>query len=71
MGLTYVSTLSDRRSAVTLSLTTDYAGIGQHGQWLEINPRVIKAGASIGFVDALISADGCVIARASATFKAV
>ena len=41
------------------------------GQWLQIEPRVIKAGKSIGFVDALITSEGETIARASATFKAI
>jgi acyl-coenzyme A thioesterase PaaI-like protein len=30
---------------------------------------VIKAGSTLGFVDALITADGEVIARATATFR--
>lgn len=71
MGLTYVTALGEGRSALTLSLTTDFVGVGHPGQWLEIAPRLIKAGRSIGFVDALISADDAPIARASATFKAV
>lgn len=57
-------------SAVTVSLTVDYAASGQVGQWLLIAPRVIKAGRNMGFVDALITADGATIARASATFRA-
>ena len=57
-------------SAVTVSLTVDYAASGQVGQWLLIAPRIIKAGRNMGFVDALITADGAPIARASATFRA-
>jgi uncharacterized protein (TIGR00369 family) len=71
MGLAYVDAQKDTQSALTLSLSVDYAGVGQQGQWLEITPRLIRAGRSIGFVDALITADGAVIARANASFKAV
>lgn len=71
MGLTYVAAQPEARGALTVSLSLDYAGVGQQGQWLEIVPRLIKAGRTIGFVDALVRADGAVIARASATFKAV
>jgi uncharacterized protein (TIGR00369 family) len=54
---------------VTLSLNVDYVGIGRTGQWLQIEPRVLKAGRSVRFGDALVMADGAVIARASATFR--
>jgi len=55
--------------AVTVSLSVDYVSVAPLGSWLEVRPRVVKAGKSMGFVDALILADGEVIARASATFK--
>jgi uncharacterized protein (TIGR00369 family) len=57
------------RTPVTVSLNVDYAAAANIGQWLQIEPRVIKAGRSMGFVDALITADGVVSARASATFR--
>lgn len=38
---------------------------------LRIDARVLKAGRSVGFVEALIYADEELIARASATFKRV
>ena len=76
MGLSYGAML--RRDGatvagglVTLTLTLDYVTSGRTGAWLEIRPRVIKAGRSIGFVDALVLADDVVLARASATFKLV
>ncbi len=75
MGLSYGVAAkaqgSELSSAVTVSLSIDYAATAQIGQWLLIEPRVIKAGRSMGFVDALITADGASIARASATFRAV
>jgi uncharacterized protein (TIGR00369 family) len=57
--------------AVTVSLALDYAASAKVGQWLQITPRVVKAGRSIGFVDALVTADGDIVARASATFRLV
>lgn len=55
--------------AVTVSLNIDFAATAQAGQWLQVTPRVVKAGRSMGFVDALITADGAVASRASATFR--
>jgi acyl-coenzyme A thioesterase PaaI-like protein len=76
MGLSYGATLrhSDPEvsaSAVTLTLSLDYVAIARNGAWLNIRPRVLKAGRSIGFVESLIFADEEVVARASATFKRV
>jgi len=56
---------------VTLSLSVDYAGSADVGQWLQIEPRVLKAGRSMRFGDALVTADGAVVARASATLRVV
>jgi uncharacterized protein (TIGR00369 family) len=58
-------------NVVTMSLCVDYAASARTGQWMQIEPRVIKAGRSTGFVDALITAEGAVVARASATFRAL
>jgi uncharacterized protein (TIGR00369 family) len=60
---------SGKAGAVTVSLNVDYAATPRLGQWLQVEPRVVKAGRSIGFVDALITADGETVARASATFR--
>jgi uncharacterized protein (TIGR00369 family) len=59
------------RSAVTVGLAVDYVGAAKLGQWMQIEPRFVRAGGSIGFVDALITADGETIARANATFRIV
>jgi acyl-coenzyme A thioesterase PaaI-like protein len=56
-------------SAVTVGLSVDYVATAKLGQWLQIEPRVVKPGRSLGFVDALITADGEVVARANATFR--
>lgn len=58
-------------AAVTVNLTLDYVHSAQPGQWLQVEPRVIRAGGKLGFVDALVTADGETIARANATFRIV
>jgi uncharacterized protein (TIGR00369 family) len=57
------------RSAVTVSLAIDFLASAQIGQWIEIVPRVLKAGSSIAFVDCVVLADGQPIARGNATFR--
>jgi uncharacterized protein (TIGR00369 family) len=75
MGLTYGAAASaagiELQSAVTMSLSIDYAATARIGQWLQVEPRIVKAGRSVGFVDALITADGAIAARASGTFRAL
>jgi acyl-coenzyme A thioesterase PaaI-like protein len=69
MGLTLAHVSGRVGSVVTTSLSVDYFGLGKIGQWLEIAPRMVSAGKSSGIVDALISADGTVVARANASFR--
>jgi uncharacterized protein (TIGR00369 family) len=69
MGISCVLTNQAATSAVTVSLSVDYVATAKIGQWLLIEPRVVKTGNTLGFVDALISADREIIARATATFR--
>jgi uncharacterized protein (TIGR00369 family) len=69
MGLSCVACRPEVKGALTVSLNVDYVASAKLGQWLKIQPRVIKVGSSLGFAEALISADSSVIARASATFR--
>jgi uncharacterized protein (TIGR00369 family) len=73
MGLSYSAvyeeTFGEKKSPLTVSLNLDYVASATPGAWIEITPRVVKVGKSMGFVDALVTADGMVIARASATFR--
>lgn len=71
MGLSCVAALGDgaARGLVTVGLTIDYVGAAKLGQWLQVEPRVLKVGGSLAFADALVTADGATIARASASFK--
>lgn len=73
MGLSCAQTLEGQTSShlglVTVNLSIDYLGVARTGQWLQIEPEVIKLGASLCFVQALVTADGQPCARANATFK--
>lgn len=69
MGLSCGASMASVQGLVTVSLTVDYVGAAKIGQWLQIEPRVLMTGKSMGFADALVTADGAVIARASATFR--
>ncbi|HET7153910.1 MAG TPA: PaaI family thioesterase [Hyphomicrobiaceae bacterium] len=69
MGLSCGASLPSVQGLLTVSLTVDYVGAAKIGQWLQIEPRVLRTGKSMGFADALVTADGTVVARASATFR--
>jgi uncharacterized protein (TIGR00369 family) len=69
MGLSCVACHPGVKGALTVNLSIDYVLSAKLGQWLRIEPRVIKSGGTLGFADALITADGETIARANATFR--
>jgi uncharacterized protein (TIGR00369 family) len=69
MGLSCAASMPSPQGLVTVSLTLDYVGAAKVGQWLQVEPRVLRTGKSMGFADALITAEGTTIARASATFR--
>ncbi|MBB4426390.1 uncharacterized protein (TIGR00369 family) [Bradyrhizobium sp. CIR48] len=58
-------------SFVTVSLSVDFAGSAEIGQWCSIESDVIKTGKTICFGQCLVKADDTVIARASGTFRVV
>lgn len=58
-------------SLVTVNLSVDYIGSAKIGQWLTVESDVLKTGGTICFAQCIIVADGVVIARANATFRAV
>jgi uncharacterized protein (TIGR00369 family) len=70
MGLTLGFT-SGLPGLVTVHLSIDYVRSVQRGQWLQVEPRIVRLGKSLGFVDALITADGEIAARANAVFRVV
>src|SRR5690349_12070975 len=69
MGYSCAQVLGWNISLVTISLAVDYVGSADIGQWLAIECEVIKTGSTICFAQALIKADGAVIARANGTFR--
>jgi uncharacterized protein (TIGR00369 family) len=69
MGLSCGSSLPSVNGLITVSLSVDYVGSGKLGQWLQVEPRVLRVGGSMAFADALVTADGAVVARANASFR--
>jgi uncharacterized protein (TIGR00369 family) len=58
-------------SLLTVSMSIDFIGSAQVGQWLAIETDVIKIGKTICFAQCSVKADGDPIARANATFRVV
>ena len=71
MGYSCAQATGWTTSFVTVSLTVDFAGSAEIGQWCSIESDVIKTGKTICFAQCLIKADDTVIARASGTFRVV
>ena len=69
MGLSCAETLGDGSGLVTVSLAVDFLGSANLGQWVEITPKVNRAGGRLCFVEALVTADGEPCAKAHATFS--
>lgn len=58
-------------SLLTVSMSIDFIGSAQVGQWLTVETDVIKTGSTICFAQCLVKADDVAIARANATFRVV
>lgn len=71
MGYSCAQVTNWTTSFVTVSLSIDFVGSAEIGQWCSIESDVIKTGKTICFAQSLIKADGVVIARASGTFRVV
>lgn len=69
MGLSCGLHLKEPGRLLTISLSVDYLGSANVGQWLAVETNFVKAGGSICFAQSLITADGTPCARANATFK--
>jgi uncharacterized protein (TIGR00369 family) len=54
---------------VTVSLAVDYMGKAALGDWLEFDTDFVRAGRTLCFAGAAITANGAPIARAHATFR--
>jgi uncharacterized protein (TIGR00369 family) len=71
MGHSCGHKMRSAQSLVTVSLSIDFIGSAQIGQWLTIETDVIKTGSTICFTQCFVKADDVVIARANATFRVV
>jgi uncharacterized protein (TIGR00369 family) len=71
MGHSCGKKLRDAHSLVTVSMSIDFISSGQIGQWLTVEPDVIKTGSTICFAQCFVKADDVAIARANATFRVV
>ena len=69
MGLACADAAGEGIGMVTVSLTTDYLGGAQLGQWLEIAATPSRIGRTLCFASAVITADGADVARASGIFR--
>lgn len=75
MGLSCMEVVNARgmtgiESMLTVSIQVDYLGQAKIGQWLAFDTHFIKAGRTLSFANAFVTADGEVIARAAGTFRA-
>jgi uncharacterized protein (TIGR00369 family) len=69
MGLSCSVMRGEGTRLVTASLGVDFIGPAAIGQWLTIEPEVIRAGGTLCFAQCLIKADDVVCARASGVFS--
>lgn len=76
MGLSAVRRAREQRgaekaSAVTVSLALDFIGAAQQGEWLEIQPTVLKVGRTLAFVECRVVCGTRLVARGNASFRMV
>jgi uncharacterized protein (TIGR00369 family) len=71
MGYSCAQAMGWSASLVTISLSVDFVGSAEIGQWLAVESDVVRTGGTICFAQSLIKADDAVIARASGTFRVV
>jgi acyl-coenzyme A thioesterase PaaI-like protein len=71
MGLSCGRRLGGTARLVTVSLSVDFLGRAQIGQWLEFDTVFVKPGGTLCFAQAFVTADGQPCARANAVFRVV
>ena len=71
MGYSCAQQMGWVSSLVTIGLAIDFVGSAKVGQWLSVEPDVVKTGSTICFAQCLVKADDVIIARANATFRVV
>jgi uncharacterized protein (TIGR00369 family) len=68
LGYTIAFLSNPPKSAVTASLTIDYAGSAKVGDWLEVRTDVQKSGGRLTFANCYVHVGDTRIVRASAVF---
>lgn len=68
LGLNIAAALPEPAPIATVNLTTDYAGAGQLGDWLETRVDVQRTGRRLAFANAYIFVGEQRIARISGVF---
>lgn len=71
MGLSCGLGMDAAGGLVTVNLALDFLAPARIGQWLQVEPVVVKRGRGLCFASALVTADGKPCARGSATFQVV
>jgi uncharacterized protein (TIGR00369 family) len=71
MGYSCAQQMGWVSSLVTIGLAVDFVGSAKVGQWLSVEPDVVKTGSTICFAQCLVKADDVIVARANATFRVV
>ena len=71
MQLTCRTALPAAAGLLTAHLSIDYLGEVRLGQWLQVEPRILRVGDGIATADALVTADGAVVARAGGSFRVI
>ena len=71
MGLSCAEVLGEGHSLVTASLTVNYLGSAQRGQWVTFASPSRKLGGTLCFTEGLVLADGAPCATASGVFRRV
>jgi acyl-coenzyme A thioesterase PaaI-like protein len=71
MGLSCGLGLDGANGLLTVNLAMDFLSVARVGQWLQVEPSVVKRGRTLCFASALVTADGKPCARATATFQVI
>ena len=61
----------EQASAVTVTLALDYLDTARIGEWLEVQPNVLKLGRTLAFADCRVVCGERLIARGNASFRMV
>lgn len=61
----------EQASAVTVTLALDFLDTARIGEWLEVQPNVLKLGRTLAFAECRVVCGDRLIARGNASFRMV